>query len=290
MASLPLPVLYAISAAALFGLAVSLTRFALAYMSPVRGALIAIPVVALALWLAAPFALDLSGWHWIAVGIFTVVGVFFPALVTMLMFEANRRIGPTSASTLGGTSPVFALMGGILFLGEPLSPHAIGGTLAVVAGIALISGWGTAKRLQAIDIAIPLGAAFVRGMAQTFVKMGMGFWANTFAATLVVYTVSSFTVLASQKRDAGAAGTAKAGWPLRGVLWFSLVGLLNGAAVFVLYLGLRTGAVSVVSPIGESFPLFALVFSAMLSRTLPTPRAVAGALVTVAGVALIVAG
>lgn len=287
MASLPLPVLYAISAAALFGLAVSLTRFALAYMSPVRGALVAIPIVALALWLAAPFALDLAGWHWVAVGIFVVVGVFFPALVTMLMFEANRRIGPTSASTLGGTSPVFALLGGIVFLGEPLSPHAIGGTLAVVAGIALISGWGTAKRLQAIDVAIPLGAAFVRGMAQTFVKMGLGFWANTFAATLVVYTVSSFTVLASQKRGTEAA---KAGWPLRGVLWFGLVGLLNGAAVFTLYLGLRTGNVSVVSPIGASFPLFALLFSAMLSRTLPTPRAVAGALVTVAGVGLIVAG
>ncbi len=287
MASLPLPVLYAITAAALFGLAVSLTRFALAYMSPVRGALVAIPIVALALWLAAPFALDLAGWHWVAVGIFVVVGVFFPALVTMLMFEANRRIGATSASTLGGTSPVFALMGGILFLGEPLSPHAIGGTLAVVAGIALISGWGTAKKLQAIDVAIPLGAAFVRGMAQTFVKMGLGFWANTYAATLVVYTVSSFTVLASQKRGAEAA---KAGWPLRGVLWFGLVGLLNGAAVFVLYLGLRTGNVSVVSPIGASFPLFALLFSAMLSRTLPTPRAVAGALVTVAGVGLIVAG
>ncbi len=287
MASLPLPVLYAIAAAAQFGLAVSLTRFALAYMSPVRGALVAIPIVALALWLAAPFALDLAGWHWVAVGIFVVVGVFFPALVTMLMFEANRRIGPTSASTLGGTSPVFALMGGILFLGEPLSPHAIGGTLAVVAGIALISGWGTAKRLQAIDVAIPLGAAFVRGMAQTFVKMGLGFWANTFAATLVVYTVSSFTVLASQKRGAEAA---KAGWPLRGVLWFSVVGLLNGAAVYTLYLGLRTGNVSVVSPIGASFPLFALLFSAMISRTLPTPRAVAGALVTVAGVGLIVAG
>ena len=287
MASLPLPVLYAISAAALFGLAVSLTRFALAYMSPVRGALVAIPIVALALWLAAPFALDLAGWHWVAVGIFVVVGVFFPALVTMLMFEANRRIGPTSASTLGGTSPVFALLGGIVFLGEPLSPHAIGGTLAVVAGIALISGWGTAKRLQAIDVAIPLGAAFVRGMAQTFVKMGLGFWANTFAATLVVYTVSSFTVLASQKRGTEAA---KAGWPLRGVLWFGLVGLLNGAAVFTLYLGLRTGNVSVVSPIGASFPLFALLFSAMLSRSLPTPRAVAGALVTVAGVGLIVAG
>ena len=287
MASLPLPVLYAISAAALFGLAVSLTRFALAYMSPVRGALVAIPIVALALWLAAPFALELAGWHWVAVCIFVVVGVFFPALVTMLMFEANRRIGPTSASTLGGTSPVFALLGGIVFLGEPLSPHAIGGTLAVVAGIALISGWGTAKRLQAIDVAIPLGAAFVRGMAQTFVKMGLGFWANTFAATLVVYTVSSFTVLASQKRGTEAA---KAGWPLRGVLWFGLVGLLNGAAVFTLYLGLRTGNVSVVSPIGASFPLFALLFSAILSRSLPTPRAVAGALVTVAGVGLIVAG
>lgn len=287
MASLPLPVLYAICAAALFGLAVSLTRFALAHLSPVRGALIAIPIVAIALWLAAPFALDLSGWHWVAVGIFVVVGVFFPALVTMLMFEANRRIGPTSASTLGGTSPVFALLGGIVFLGEPLSAHAIGGTLAVVAGIALISGWGTSKRLQAIDVAIPLGAAFVRGMAQTFVKMGLGFWANTYAATLVVYTVSSFTVLASQKRGVDAA---KAGWPLRGVLWFGLVGLLNGAAVFVLYLGLRTGNVSVVSPIGASFPLFALLFSAMLSRTLPTPRAVAGALLTVAGVGLIVAG
>jgi hypothetical protein len=48
------------------------------------------------------------------------VGVIFPAVVTLLGYESNRLAGPTVTGALASTTPLFAALGAIVFLGEPL--------------------------------------------------------------------------------------------------------------------------------------------------------------------------
>jgi len=51
-----------------------------------------------------------------------------------------------------------------------------------------------------------------------------------------------------------------------GVMWFSLVGLFNGAATFLLYAALGLGSITLVAPLVALFPLLAVVLSLVLLR------------------------
>ena len=64
------------------------------------GAAISIPSATVLLLLAAPFALDLSAFSVAAALLFALVGLFFPALVTLITFAANDRLGPSVTGAL----------------------------------------------------------------------------------------------------------------------------------------------------------------------------------------------
>jgi hypothetical protein len=103
-----LPIVLALLPSACFGLALVVAQFGLRHVAATAGALVAIPTMTVLLWLLCPFWLDAGGWHLGAAAIFALVGLFFPALVTLLTYEANQRMGPTITASLGGTAPVFA--------------------------------------------------------------------------------------------------------------------------------------------------------------------------------------
>jgi drug/metabolite transporter (DMT)-like permease len=270
-----------------FGLAIVTTQFGLRHISPGAGAVVSVWTCLILFWLTAPFGLDTTGWSGQALAIFAVVGLFFPGLVTILNFEANLRLGPTLAGTISGTAPLFAIGGAALMLAEVLTLRGIAGTLAIVLGVAALT-WrdkDAVRRWSSRALLIPLAAAAGRGLAQTVLKAGLVLWPNPFAALLIGYTMSTATVTAGGHLRAGKAGLA-----LRrsGVLWFMFVGLLNGGATLAMYAALSRGPVALVSPIAASFPLFTLLFSALLLRQERlTRRIAAGVILTVAGVILL---
>ena len=85
---------------------------------------------------------------------------------------------------------------------------------------------------------------------------------------------------------AGALGRQArgSGFNRRGIAWFVVTGILNGAALLCLYHALNAGPVYLVSPIVATYPVFTLMLSAAVVRE----ERLSGALVT--GVALTVAG
>ena len=115
------PEALALLAALLFGTATTLSKLGLRYVSPRAGAAISLSATALMFWAVAPFQLNLSGVSAEALGLFAVIGVFFPALVSILNFEATLRMGPTVSSAVTSTSAAFALLTAILFLDEPFT-------------------------------------------------------------------------------------------------------------------------------------------------------------------------
>jgi drug/metabolite transporter (DMT)-like permease len=277
-------ILYAVLSAALFGAALVTTHFGLKLLDSAMGARVSIPTAALLFWLLAPFV-DMAGWETAAIGIFVLVGLFFPAAVTLLTFEANQRLGPTATGTVGSTAPLFAVLGAALFLGEALGLRELFATSLIVLGSVLLSRPRGADpgRTRARALWLPWSAAALRGLAQVLSKTGLALWPNPFAAALVGYTVSSAVVCAT-----GLARPARTNFNRRGASWFALTGLLNGAAVLCLYRALSTGTVILVSPIVATYPLFTLMLSALVLRgERVTGMLLCGVAVTVAGVILL---
>ena len=70
--------------------------------------------------------------------------------------------------------------------------------------------------------------------------------------------------------------------------WFIAVGLVNGAAVLLLYLALNRGSVTIVAPLVGCYPLLTLILGRLfLGESIPTRFALAGTFITVAGVGLL---
>ncbi|HTF14775.1 MAG TPA: DMT family transporter [Burkholderiales bacterium] len=277
----------ALVSSAFLGTAVVLANVGLRYLHPARGALVSIPSTTLLFWLLAVFLFHGEGWNATAFAIFAVVGLIFPALVTFLNFASNRLTGPTVAGTISSTTPLFAVLGAILFLGEPLSPVAAAGTAVIVLGVVALTARGAdrPRTWAAWVILLPLAGAAIRGGAQAAVKGGLVLWPDPFVAVLVGYSVSSVMIFAGNRAFVPRTGASS---DLRGILWFMAVGICNGLGMLAMYAALNAGKVSVVSPLVATYPLFTLALSAVFLREEKFgPRVLLGVALTVAGVVVL---
>lgn len=278
----------AVTAAALFGAALVTTHSGLRHMDALSGARVSIPTATLLFWLSAA-VFDWSGWRASAAGIFALVGIFFPAVVTLLTFASNQRLGPTVAASIGSTAPMFAVLGAAVFLSEPLGGRELIATAIIVLGSMLLSkpddvGAGGGPRAA---LWLPWSAAVLRALAQVLSKAGLALWPNPFAAALVGYTVSAAAVWAAPALDPRRRAFA---CNRNGAVWFALTGALNGAAVLLMYYALNTGPVYIVSPIVATYPLFTLALSALaLQEQRFGRRLLGGVALTVAGVVILLA-
>jgi uncharacterized membrane protein len=287
MDSNTLAVLWALVSALGFGLALVTTRLGLRYLPPAAGARISVPSTALLLWLLAPWR---ATWPnpvpWTALAIFAAVGVAFPAWVTLLTFEANRRLGPTLTGTLGAVTPLFTVLGGVLLLRESPTAAVLGGTAGVVAGVMILTGAGSvAGGGPRWPLALPVAAAVIRALAQVGTKAGLALLAQPFLAALVGYTVSTAMVFAfSRWLGTVPRFTLRS----RGVGWFVLSGMGNGGSVLALYTALQHGPVSVVAPVAAGYPVVTYLISiALFPEERLGLRRLAGVALVVGGVALV---
>jgi len=280
-------IVLALASASCFGLALTLTQFGLRDATPSAGAAISIPTSTLLFVLAAPVGLAGSSPQWAAVPVFACVGLLFPAAVTLITFEANRRLGPVVAGSLGNLAPVFAVLLAFLLLGEPLRVGQLLGLAVILAGIAAltaparnqVTGW------RSWYLVLPLAAAALRGFIQPVIKLGLAVWPSPFAAALIGYVVSSAVVVVTLRRRSGRWRPAVS---RRAAGWFAGVGLCNGLAVLLMYAALARGPVSLVSPLVATYPLVTVIASALALRTVAFEvRTAMGATLTVAGVGLL---
>ena len=287
-------ILLAILAALAFGAALVVTERGLTHQSAYAGARISILTTTLLLWLPAPWLFDARVLSSPALAMFAGVGLFFPVLVTLLTFEANRLMGPTIAGTRGSVAPLLALAAAVLFLGETVTVRLLSAAVAVAAGIALLSSHREAHacRWPGAAVALPLGAAALRACAQVLIKAGLTLVPNPFTAALTGYTVSALAVWLLFLPGARATGLAPRtnarARPLQGGGWFMGAGLLNGTAVLAMYGALSQARLTVVAPIVAAYPLATLILSLALGGTERIGvRLVGGSLLVVAGMVLI---
>jgi drug/metabolite transporter (DMT)-like permease len=131
--------LAALLAAACYGLAVPLTKRALSRMEP-------LPVAAMThLWsivIIAPlsvYGLPQAKWSFGALLATAVMGIVTSGIAFWLHLRVMRHISSTAAMTPAFMIPVFGVLWGHLFLGEPLSKGMLAGAALALIAIALIS-------------------------------------------------------------------------------------------------------------------------------------------------------
>ena len=279
---------FALLSSLCFGIAHVTARVGLRTLDARSGAALSVPTATLLFAAAAPFALDLSQFNATAAILFAVVGVFFPAVVTLLNFRSNELLGPTLTSTVSGTTPLFALVAAALLLGEQIPARAALAAAGVVLGIALLSrDPGAADHRFAGRLLLwPLAGAVVRALAQVGARAALLLWPNPFAASLIGYAVSSAAVISADR----LAGAGRRRLTAHGVTWFGVTGALNGGAVLLMYLALTAAPVALVAPIVAAYPVVtALVSAIALREETVTARALLGSAITVAAIAYLVA-
>lgn len=280
---------FAFSAAFLFGLALNLTPLGLRHLPAALGSVISIPTACVLFWLSAPFTADFSGWRNDAAMIFALAGLFYPAVVTILTFEAARLLGPTITASLGNLAPLWAVAAGLLVLGEALGFRQLAGVGVLLVGVTVLTtsrGMTGAATWPLWVLGLPLAASMLRGLGQPILKVGFGLWDNPRVATLICYAMSaSVTITVGLLRTRGT----DARFTPKGVAWFMLIGLLNGLATWSGIEAVARGPVSLVAPVVASYPLFTLAIGyALRLQTDFNPQQMLGVGLTVAGIVLLV--
>jgi drug/metabolite transporter (DMT)-like permease len=249
--------------------------------------LFSIPTSTLLFWCLAPFSIDLAEVDLSAAGLFAVIGLFFPAAVTLLNFESNRLMGPNIAGAVGGLAPLFAVLLAMMLLGEHLRFLQLSAIAAIVTGVVLIYG-GRSQAFMARGLwllVLPLGASAIRGFIQPVVKLGLEHWHNPIAAVVIGYTVSSVVLILAALVPGRALEQS---FDHRGALWFAAVGLCNGSAVLSMYAALGRAPIALVSPLIAAYPLITLLLSFLfLKHERVDARLAAAVSMTVGGLALL---
>ncbi|WP_295141785.1 DMT family transporter [uncultured Reyranella sp.] len=279
----------ALGAAFCFALALILTQFGLRTMPSWRSPLYSIGGALVVAWLAAILFVDWSTFNLDAALIFAGVGCIFPVVVSILAVRSNERLGPAVAGAVGNVTPIFAVLGAVLFLGEHLGFVQLAGLAMVVGGVALLAlRGGTGGRHWSVWVlGLPLAAALVRGAIQPAIKTGLGLWHEPLAAAAIGYALSSVVIVSLVGRRALREGPAIRS----GVLWFLAVGFANGSATFLLYAALGLGSITVVAPLVALFPLMGVVMSWIFLRGEQLHAiGLLGIVVSVAGVILLLLG
>ena len=277
----------AASSSLCFGIALVTGRLGLRSLDARSGAAISIPTATVILVLLAPFRFDAAGFSLTAALLFAAVGVFFPAVVTLLTFRANEALGPTVTGAVSGTAPLFALVAASLILGERVPAQAALASVTVVFGIVLLS-WkkGSTTHFDLASLAWPISGALLRGLAQAVAKAGLLLWPNPFMASLIGYLISTVVVVSADRW----AGRERTRADPCGILWFAITGILNGSAVLLMYAALGIAPVALVAPVVASYPLITALASALFLRTdTLTPRMLAGAIMIVGAIIFLVA-
>jgi len=270
-----------------FGIALVTGRVGLRVLDARSGAAISIPTATVLFIIAAPFALAFGGFDVRAALLFGAVGLFFPAIVTILTFRSNELLGPTITGAVSGTAPLFALIAAWLFLGERMPAQAIASAVGVVVGVALLSWKAGAVRKGFVGWSLlwPVAGAVVRGLAQVGAKAGLLIWGSPFAASLISYAVSSATVVGADR----LRRSQKPRLTRESIAWFAGTGILNGSAVLLMYAALSMAPVWTVAPVVASYPLITVILGAIVLKDERLSwRAVAGAAITVAAIVYLV--
>jgi uncharacterized membrane protein len=220
-----------------------------------------------------------------AIILFVITGAITPGIAYLLRYISIDKVGVSIASPVISTTPFFALIGAIMFLGESLTLLVFAATVSLVLGVILLS-WERGKIGRWKDMIYPILTAVLYGAAAITRKMGMNL-ANFAILAASIGAVASLILYMPYL----ALVRKKLSLNRKNGLMFLLFGALFGtiARIFIFY-SYSLGEVIRIEPLMNSSPAFTLALASVFLKKEEriTLKIVTGASLVILGVILIV--
>ncbi len=237
------------------------------------------------------------------VAVLAVSGLVGVVLGDTALFWALARIGPRRNAVLFATNAPMTALLGWMFLGEALGVGALGGIALTTAGVMLavvfrlapaqsdspgLHAWEWVNGSLAAGIAAGLVAALCQAAGSVIARPVMAAGTDPLAAAAVRVATAALALQAATLLPGGRASLAPA---FREPRILGLV-LLNGAiglglGMTLLMVGLAHGSAGVVATLSATSPVLMLPLLWAVTGKPAPPGAWAGAILAVAGVALV---
>jgi len=275
---------YALIAAFSFGCSHVLVRKAMRHSTPAT-ATVSVAAVQVA-FLSSILVFNPPTINWIAIAYFIFAGFLAAIMGRTLNYLSINKLGVPISSSLTGTNPIFAMIIGVIFLGEKTSLAIIAGSVLVVIGVGMISGCGNFGELKSGDMVIPLASAFFYGASSAVRKVGLNILPESVLGAMVgaLTGLVAYPIILSLLGRTGEFRLSVKTLP-------SLIS--SGVAVSVAWIGMfmatQLGSVGVVSAIIGANPLFSLLLSALFLKNTEriSAQVVVGSILIVVSVVLI---
>lgn len=225
-------------------------------------------------------------WVVLSLAVAIVVGM---GIGDSFFFRSMEDLGVTRALTLSLLNPLITTLTGIALYREPVTPLRLAAIALVIGGLGLIvSGKG--------EDGAATGRRARRGLRLVFLAAGC--WA--LGATIVKPALLEVPVLAGTALRIPMAGVVLWLTPWsRGTIaavrestpgerWrLGTICLLNALGSIMFTVAIRSGGVAIGNALASTSPLFAIPLEILFLKRRPSPRTIAGAALTVAGIAFL---
>lgn len=275
-------------AAFCFAVAHVLIRRGLVESNALTGSFISLTMSAVLLWLLIPFFVFLSAFWTPAIGYFIAAGIFAPGIGRTLSYVGIERIGIARSVPIVNSSPIFASIFAVIFLGESWVPQNIFGTLLVISGVVMLSIVKPAEsQWRKMDVLYPIVGAVAFGISAILRKAGLdAVNVPIMAAAITAVTAFLFSLGLLQVQGGKQAFKLSR----RSAGWLFSAALFNTAAMLSVFYALSFGKVVIVEPLVSSSPVLSILLTAIFLKDLEvlSLHVVIGALLVVLGTILVV--
>lgn len=286
MGDITIGIILVILAAIFWGVANAIARVGLQSIKATSGTILSLAtglIVALIIALVFEFD-DLVSVSLVAVGLFAVTGLFHFALGRLFLYQSMRYVGAARGTSIGNSSPIFALILAVMFLQETPTVLVVIGTLAVVGGLySLLSESSESrviKKSRILGYCFGLATALCWGVAQVLIRqssqLGPPFVVLSFA---LLSGILALSITTGKDFEIGIKTNKKA------ISLLLVAGFLNGIGLASFYSSLAMAPVVVISPLSATSPLFTVLcahlFLGRLERI--TPHVLIGCFLVVIG-------
>ncbi len=279
---------FALQAAFCFAVSHVLIRRGMVGSNAITASVFSLTMSAVVLWTLVPFLVPLHAFRTPAIWYFVVAGVFAPGLGRTLNFVGIERIGVARAVPIVNSSPVFASIFAVLYLGEAWVSQNILGTCLVVSGVVVLSSIKPAEGpWRKMDVIYPILGAVAFGISANLRRGGL-LVSNVPIMAAAVTAATAFLFSCGLLYARG--GRAVFQLPRSSFAWYLAAGVFNTAAMLSVFYALGVGKVVIVEPLVAANPVLSLLLTAIFLKDLEaiTLRVLIGAICTVVGTILVV--
>ena len=239
-------------------------RRGLSYSTPATVTFVSVLTQNVLLWSAIFLTGGIPRVSGAAVLLFVFVGVSQFG-VRIFAYTGVHKIGASRSSALQAISPLIATIIAVIALHEEPRPLVVAGTLLVVGGIVLLS-WKAEKQIPSFrwwHLLLPVAAACLTGMNHPIRRYALALSNEPLFFSALMGGVSLLSFLAYHALS--PAGDRLI-WNRRAIRPFLVTGVAETFSILFIITALSQGAVSVVAPIAATYPVWAMLGTAIFLR------------------------